>query len=84
MTPPPLPVPPAPPNDENLYCVIDTPCLHFYGDVFIHDRAIVAAYCEVAWLKEAERLRSVRGCFSRGEERAYANARQWRAWGEAK
>lgn len=84
--------PPIPPGCENFICERDgrlEAALVFPMDFPIHpatepfnahQRGIVAAYCEVAWRKEAKRL-PVERSINSARSKAKANARAWRKWG---
>jgi|GEM_PF-3618971 len=93
--------PPIPPGCERFICERDgrlEAALVFPLDFAAHpatepfnahQRLIVAAYCEVAWLKEAERMAekhqetgSIREEIAR--MRAREAAHDWREWGEGK
>ena len=96
--------PPIPPNCERFICERDgrlEAALVFPLDFAAHpatepfnahQRLIVAAYCEVAWLKEAERLGNgveSPGLSAASDSEAWGEycrardaARAWRKWGE--
>lgn len=98
--------PPIPPGCERFICERDgrlEAALVFPLDFAAHpatepfnahQRSIVAAYCEVAWLKEAERLEGemrknppdprLKGLHVLTGAHHYAGkcARAWRKWGE--
>lgn len=87
--------PPIPPGCENfirerdgrleaaLVFPLDFRAAHPATEPFnAHQRGIVAAYCEVAWRKEAKRLPFTRSIDS-GKAKARDNARAWRKWGSA-
>ena len=64
----------------------NTDCLDLFDHYNTAMRPIIAAVAEVAWRKEAERLRAIRGCATSciAMVKACDNADLWREWGQGK
>lgn len=72
--------PPVSPNCKRFQ-VIGTPCIHIRGDIFEHDRELVACFMRCAWLDESRKYKP-NDNVDADWMRCCENAEAWRDWGK--